>query len=145
MALLGVVTTLVAYGAEVLVASLDDHHLHVLVRFRDHDSRRRMGWAKLAATKKAKEAIAALKAHDTAVGLDLEVRQGIWAKGTKSNPIADRAHQLRTVPYIHDHADRGAVVYLQPNAERYLRKTDQLKSPRHRRGSAPLTSPSDYR
>ena len=126
IALLAVITTLVEYGVEVVIASLDDHHLHVLARVTDHQCRRRMGWAKLAATKKVKEAIAPLKAQGTAVGLDLDTGEGIWAKGTRAEPIRDRRHQLNTVPYIHDHIRRGAVVYLAPAAERWLHRHDRL-------------------
>ena len=96
VALLAIVTTLAANGAEALIASLDDHHLHVLVRFRDHRSRTRIGWAKLAATKKVKEALAALKAHGTAVDQDLAPGEGIWAKGTRAEPVRDRGHHNST-------------------------------------------------
>ena len=138
VALISLVTTLIAYGVKVLIATLDDHHLHVLARVPDHECRKRMGWAKLAATKKVKEAIATMKAHGTAEGYELELNHGhgIWAKGTHAEPIVDRDHQLAVVPYIYKHARRGAVVYMHPNVERYLRKTRKLiQSPRHRRGS----------
>ncbi len=108
-----------------------------------------MGWAKLAATKKVKEAMAALEAHGTAVGLDLDLGDGIWAKGTKAEPhYRPRPPAPHVVPYIHDHdhAHRGAVLSTcTPSAERYLRKTDKLKSPRHRRGSPEITSSSGCR
>jgi predicted DNA repair protein MutK len=131
VALIAIVATLIEHGVEVLIASLDDHHLHVLARVRDHQCRRRMGWAKLNATKKVKEALAAMKAHGTAVGLDLHLEngEGIWAKGTKAEPIRDRQHQLNTVPCIYRHARRGAVVFMHPNVERYLRKEGKLIEP----------------
>ena len=67
VALLGIVTTLADWGAPVVIASLDDHHLHVLARIPDHDCRRSMGWAKLAATKQVKKTLVALKARGIAV------------------------------------------------------------------------------
>src|ERR1700734_1933446 len=39
IALLAIVLTLLGDGVEVIIASLDDHHLHVLARFRDHQPR----------------------------------------------------------------------------------------------------------
>ena len=126
VALIAVVTTLMAWGVEVLVASLDDHHLHVLARVRDGQTRKRLGWAKLAATKKVKEALELLKAHGIAVGLDLLPGDGIWAKGSRAEPIHDRAHQLNVIPYIYDHARRGAVVYMHHSVERHLRKHNKL-------------------
>ena len=133
VALIALVMTLIANGVEVLIASLDDHHLHILARVRDGQTRRRMGWAKLAATKKVKEALAHMKAHGTSVGLDLADGEGIWAKGTKATPVTGRAHQLSVIPYIRDHAKRGAILYMTAGVVRYLHKLDQ--SPRHRRGS----------
>ncbi len=128
VALIGLVLTLLGDGIEVLIASLDDHHLHVLARFRDHETRRRLGWAKFYATKRVKEALAAMQTRGNAVGfeLQLDVGDGIWAKGTKAEPVRDRAHQLNAVPYIYDHVRRGAVAYLSQGAERHLRKAGKL-------------------
>ena len=128
VALIALVITLVGDGIEVLIASLDDHHLHVLARFRDHETRRRMGWAKLQATKRVKEALAAMQTHGDAVGFDLhlDVGDGIWAKGTKAEPVRDRSHQLNVIPYIYDHIGRGAVVYMGQNVERHLRRHGKL-------------------
>lgn len=140
IALLGVVTTLMNDGIEVLAISLDDHHLHVLARFRDHKPRKRMGWAKFFATKAVKKFIELEKekTHGSAVGFDLNLKvgEGLWAKRGKEKPINDRQHQLNVVEYIADHGLRGAVVYLHANADRWLRKKKLAqKSPRRRRGS----------
>jgi len=70
--------------------------------------------------------------------LDLKVGEGLWAKRGKDNPIKDRQHQLNSVEYIADHGDRGAVVYLHANADRWLRERKKQRakeSPRRRRGS----------
>ncbi len=92
VALVAVVVTLVGDGVDVLIASLDDHHLHVLARFHDHETRRRLGWAKFHATKKVKEVLSAMQADGDAVGFDLRLEHGdgIWAKGSKAEPVRDR-------------------------------------------------------
>lgn len=138
IALTQIVVTLKGDGIDVLVASLDDHHVHLLGRFRDHKPRQRMGWAKFYATKAVK---AYVKAHGAAVGLNLELREGegIWAKRTKNLPLRDRGHQVKVCGYIVDHGKRGAVIFINPCVERALRKMGKLpenpkKNPRQRRG-----------
>jgi hypothetical protein len=138
--LMSIVATLLNDGIEILVVSLDDHHLHVLARFRDRQPRKRMGWAKLQATKAVKRFMEIEQTHGRAVGfqLELKVGEGLWAKRGKENPINDRQHQLNSVEYIADHSKRGAVVYLHANADRWLRERKKQKSkesPRRRRGS----------
>lgn len=146
IALLAIVTTLMNDGIEILVVSLDDHHLHLLARFSDGNPRKRMGWAKLAATKAVKRFIETEKdkTHGSAVGFDLNLKigEGLWAKRGKEKPINDRSHQLNVVEYIADHGERGATIYLHANADRWRRelkrKKTQLakKSPPRRGGSA---------
>jgi REP element-mobilizing transposase RayT len=74
---------------EVLVASVDSRHLHLLARFRDRRPRHWVGIAK-------KHASHLLRQQ----GLR-EESGGIWAKRSREEPIADRQHQLNTFRYIH--------------------------------------------
>lgn len=99
-----VVQGLMDQGIQVVVASMDDHHLHALARVRDHDPRRHMAIAKHYATKCA-------KAHRLAVGLGMKLGEGIWGKRSKAVPVRDRAHQLQIVRYILEHETRGAVTW----------------------------------
>jgi hypothetical protein len=137
VALIAIVTTLLNDGIEVLVVSLDDHHLHVLARFCQHDPRKKMGWAKFFATKAVKRFIESEKAktHGSAVGFDLNLKpgEGLWAKRGKEKPINDREHQLNVVDYIADHVSRGAVTFLHPNADRWLRIQKESKENRRPR------------
>ncbi len=98
------VAKLLADGVEVLVASLDNRHLHVLARLPKASPRYALVYAKKYATQQ-------LKAHGLAVGLDLQIGQGIWAKRSHPEPIADRAHEVFTFGYIRNHAKKGAVVW----------------------------------
>jgi len=91
-------------GAEVVVASFDDHHLHVLARFPDRQPRTHMGWAKYHTTK-------SVKAHGLAVGLGLQLGEGLWAKRGKEKPIANRAHQLEVSRYILKHSRKGGAIW----------------------------------
>ncbi len=86
IALIGVVTTLLNDGIDVIVASLDDHHLHLLARFNDREPRKRMGWAKFYATKAVKRF---MQTHGSAVGfqLDLKEGEGLWAKRERKSPL----------------------------------------------------------
>lgn len=124
IALLALVSTLTNDGMTVLIAALDDHHLHVLAEFPDHEPRRRLGWAKLYATKKVKEHLASANAHGDAVGFPLLLRlgEGLWAKRGKIVPVRDRSHQLNVLTYIYEHGLRGSVVFVHPDVERYARQ-----------------------
>ena len=88
----------------VLIVSMESKHLHVLARFPDHNPRYWIGWAKKYATQK-------LKAHGLAVGLDLELGEGVWAKRCHPEPIEDRAHQINAFDYILKHLKRGARIW----------------------------------
>lgn len=86
---------------EVIVACLDDHHLHVLARFPDRGPRHWVGMAK-------KNAAFAVRAVE-------EGRAGgIWSKKSKCEPVRDRAHQVNVVRYIVAHGRRGAAVWVSP-------------------------------
>lgn len=95
---------LLADGIEVLIVSVDAKHVHILARFPDHKPRYWIGWAKKYTTQK-------LKAHGLAVGFDLELGEGIWAKRCHAAPIISRRHQIRCFGYILDHRNRGARVW----------------------------------
>lgn len=118
IALLAIVTCLMRDGIDVLVAALDDHHLHVLGRFRDHRPRQRLGWAKFEATKKVKEFI---NAHGAAVDIVLELKhgEGIWAKRSECKPVEDQEHRLNSLNYIKGHWKKGALIWLNPKLPRY--------------------------
>src|SRR4051812_18237278 len=99
-----IVERLVQNELETAIASLDSTHLHVLVRCPNHDPRIQIGIAKQYAT-------AQTKAHGLAVGLNLHLGQGLWAKRSHPNPITSSFHHAKTLNYIRDHAQRGAVVW----------------------------------
>jgi len=137
IALVAIVGSLRKDNVDLLVASLDDHHLHLLGRFPNDDPRRILGWAKLEATRAVKSY---LKAHGAAVGLVAQLRkgEGIWAKRSKAEPVRDRAHQINVCKYAANHGKRGAAVFIHPSVERALIRTNKIKppirAPRQRRG-----------
>ena len=86
---------------EVVIASLDDHHLHILARFSDHEPRHWIGLAK----------------KDSSRLLSDRMRfrpDGIWAKRGKCAPIRDRLHQVSVVRYVLEHSRRGAAIWSIP-------------------------------
>jgi hypothetical protein len=84
---------------ELICLSIDRVHFHLLARFRDHNPRKWVGIAK-------KESSHYLKQEGLApIG-------GLWATRFECIPIADRKHQLWTVPYILKHKEKGGVVWL---------------------------------
>ena len=90
------VEKLAELGIEVIAASVDAVHFHVLARFRDGEVRPRVARAKKHAS------------HElTKVGLPGQV----WAKRSRALPITDRAHQVNTFGYILEHAEKGAWVW----------------------------------
>ena len=126
VALVAIVKSLRGDDVELLVASLDDHHLHLLGRFRKNNPRRIVGWAKLEATRAVKSY---LKAHGAAVGLVRRIREveGIWAKRGKALPVRDRAHQISVCGYIASHGKRGAVVFIHPSVEKALMRAKKIR------------------
>jgi REP element-mobilizing transposase RayT len=101
MALDAFVEKLVEKEIEVIVACLDDHHVHLLARFSDHNPRHWVGMAKRNA------AFAVRAVEEGAAG-------GIWSKKSKCEPVRDRAHQVNVVRYIVAHGRRGAEVWVSP-------------------------------
>src|ERR1700722_15749717 len=94
-----IVDKLLGDGIEIIVASLDGNHLHLLVRFRDHQPRHWVGRAK-------KHASHFLRQN----GLRDE-EGGLWGKRSKIESIKDRRHQLNSFRYILYHQDRGAAIW----------------------------------
>ncbi len=86
-------------GIEVLIASVDAKHLHLLGRFRDHQPRHWVGIAKKHAS------------HCLRQGGLRDDSGGLWAKRAREDPITDRAHQLNTFRYILAHEKKGAEVW----------------------------------
>lgn len=134
VALDAVVVCLSGDGIEVLVATVDDHHLHVVGRFTDHRPRQRLGWAKLAATKAVKAHVEANRDFES-FELDLKPGEGIWQKRSKIRPITDRSHHIRAVNYVADHEDRGAVLYLDPRLQLVRERNEREGRPRRKRKS----------
>jgi hypothetical protein len=86
-------------GIEVLIASVDAKHLHLLGRFRDHQPRHWVGIAKKHAS------------HCLRQGGLRDESGGLWAKRAREDPITGRAHQLNTFRYILAHETKGAEVW----------------------------------
>lgn len=83
---------------ELVVMAIDRIHFHLLARFPDHNPRKWVGIAK-------KESSHYLKQQNLApIG-------GLWATRFEVIPIADRSHQLWTVPYILNHKKKGAATW----------------------------------
>jgi REP element-mobilizing transposase RayT len=97
------VARLVQDGLGVVIASFDDHHLHVLVQCPGDDPRHRVGLAK-------KHTSLLLRQR----GLHLSDEGGLWAKRSKNEPVVNRSHQLNTTLYILNHEERGAEVWCLP-------------------------------
>jgi hypothetical protein len=81
---------------EVVALSVDDHHFHILARFRDHRPKHWVGRAKM---------------HLSMILRDNGVHGGVWAAGCRALPIRDRRHQLNVFNYIMKHRVRGAAVW----------------------------------
>jgi hypothetical protein len=90
-----VVTAFQFHGLQVVAASLDDHHLHLLARIPDHEPRKWLGVAKKNAARELSDR-------------KWRPKGGLWGKRSNCEPIVDRAHQLATVRYILDHRKEGA-------------------------------------
>jgi hypothetical protein len=84
---------------EVVIASLDATHLHVLVRFPDQNPRHWIGMSKKHASFECRSRFA-------------DYSGGLWAKRGHPEPITDRVHQVNVANYIRDHWLRGAVVWV---------------------------------
>ena len=108
-------------GVEVVVMSLDDHHLHTLLRAPDHNPRHLIGVGKL---------------HTSHLLRQLGLREeagGIWAKRSKAIPVKDRSHQLNVTGYVFDHEERGAAVVAIPAAFAWYEKWKAEKEAKRKR------------
>ena len=99
-----IVERLMSRGQDVQIASLDAVQLNVLHRCWKRNPKIEVGIAKQYAT-------AQLKAQGLALGLNLELGEGIWAVGSHPEPITDRYHFHRAIKYIRDHVDKGAAIW----------------------------------
>lgn len=83
---------------EVIIASLDDHHLHGLARIRDHQWRHWLGLSKKHTSHWLRQ-----NGHS--------LPGGIWGKRSRAEPILSRQHQLNTYRYILSHQSHGAAIW----------------------------------
>ena len=90
------VEMLLHQGVELLAFSLGGMHFHALARFGELPAKRTVGRAKK-------------HAYHIVQGAACIGR--IWARGCRPEPIANRAHQVRTYRYILEHAQDGAWVW----------------------------------
>jgi len=97
LVLSAIVASLKRRGIQIVIASLDDRHLHILARFSDHNPRHWIGPAK-------KDSARLLS--DRRLGSP----GGVRAKRSKALPIRDRNHQLSLMRYIIRHAHRGSAL-----------------------------------
>ena len=84
---------------EVLAASVDSKHIHLVARFEDHRPHHWIG--------RAKKHVSHLLRQE---GLR-EDEGGLWAKRSRAEPIKDRKHQLNCFRYIIAHSSKGAVIW----------------------------------
>lgn len=84
---------------QILVASVDSKHLHLLGRFADHRPREWVGRAKKHSSHLFRQG-----------GLRTDVG-GLWARRCGVKPIIDRQHQVNVFHYIDGHRQQGAVVW----------------------------------
>ena len=96
VALSALVDKLQTDPVELLALAIDDHHFHLLARFRDHRPKHWVGRAKMNASMLLRD-----------VGLPGKV----WAVGCRTLPIRDRSHQLNAFDYILNHRRQGATVW----------------------------------
>jgi len=81
---------------EVLVASVDAVHYHLLGRFADGEVRTPVGRA---------------KKHTWHLLVERGFTGKSWARGCHVRRIADRSHQLNAYQYICEHVEKGAYVW----------------------------------
>lgn len=91
-----VVEKMLADGIEIIALSVDDHHFHLLSRFRDHRPKHWVGRAKM---------------HSSMILRDHGLPGGAWATGCRTLPIHDRQHQVTVFDYIVKHHQQGAAVW----------------------------------
>lgn len=104
---------------EVIALSIDDHHFHLLARFRDHQPRHWVGRAKM---------------HSSMLLRGHGLPGGVWAVRSRALPIRDREHQINVFNYVVKHRGRNAAVWTFRDGPP---RTLQDQTP-----SQPLTHPS---
>ena len=92
---------LVGLDIPLLIAVLDDHHLHGLAKCVDHRPKHWLGIAKKHASHMVRDL------PDSPIG-------GLWAKGSKATPIEHRRHQIEVVYYLLEHVILGAALWIAP-------------------------------
>lgn len=127
------VASLIHQKAEVIACAVDDHHYHILARFRlpsdfDRATQKPMGSNPWASSRTRNQPIYAYIRHVVGLAKSRAARDvsskklveagGVWSKRSKVTPIADRAHQLKVVRYIADHRERGAACWFIPRRAR---------------------------
>ncbi len=96
VALEAIVEKLKALGVEVIAASVDAVHYHVLGRFAGGAVRGPVGQAKGVSSR-------LLGKHGLA--------GAVWAKRCRPLPVRDRSHQVNVFHYIRGHVEKGACVW----------------------------------
>jgi REP element-mobilizing transposase RayT len=96
IALQALVEKLHGIAVEVIAASVDASHYHLLARFPDGQVRGRVGLA---------------KKHASHVLRKSGLEGGAWGKKNRPLPIRDRAHQVNVYNYIIAHGKKGACVW----------------------------------
>ncbi len=106
--------------AEPIACAIDDHHYHIIARFRLPTGAVRL--ARMPRTRHQpiyaliREIVGRAKSR-AARALSREglaAEGGVWAKRCKITPIADRSHQVTAFRYIAAHARRGASAWTLP-------------------------------
>ena len=90
------VEALKALDVQIIAASVDAVHLHILARFTGGVVRPLVGRAK----GRASHALGRAGLEGT-----------VWAKGCRPLPIRDRRHQVNVYDYIRKHVRKGACVW----------------------------------
>lgn len=96
VAIEGMVEKLLADRIELLTLAINNHHFHLLARFRDHRPKHWVGRAKM---------------HESMLLRDVGLPGKVWAVGCRTLPIRDRPHQLNVFDYILKHRRQGATVW----------------------------------
>lgn len=90
------VEKLLGDDVDLIAMAINDHHFHLLARFRDHRPKHWIGRAKM---------------HASMLLSDFDLPGKVWAAGCRTLPIRDRSHQLNVFNYILKHRRQGAAVW----------------------------------
>ncbi len=120
-----IVASLAHQGIEVVCACVDDHHFHVLARFRlpeISNNEKPTGLNPWASPRRTRNSpihahirhivgFAKSRAARALSEAGLVHEGGVWGKRFKITPVTSRAHQVNIARYILDHGPRGAAVW----------------------------------